>query len=321
MPKKIPKHIIKLCQRIDFLTECKFSEDDIKLFLIEIRAELYDEYFLREICDFVAHPERDKGICHRRVDSRYAKQKFMKEGSEKVKDSVANNPNKPWNFFSDQILSYIKVEEIDKKLFEIIIIEGIEEISEETFLQYYKMTKREVQNLVKSSYSKKNGKFILKPYIKDNKKEKIDDLLKFIRGTITGKPAFTQTEIEGELIRAINRIQNKYLFKKIGFNEHTLNEIILCILCILHNIIFELFDNTKGDSYLHFQKNEEFPEKSTLSLMAETSNFHFPIISTKLLLTDYIEKPEKIIEEGNLNDLVNAVRDLDGNLKLKEQSA
>lgn len=78
------KHVIKLYNRILSLNKLEFSEDDVKLFLIEIREELITQKFLREICDFVAHPKRSRGICHSRVDSRYAKMKFNKEGAKNI---------------------------------------------------------------------------------------------------------------------------------------------------------------------------------------------------------------------------------------------
>ena len=89
------KHIIKLYNRILSLNKLEFSEDDVKLFLIEIREELSTEKFLREICDFVAHPKRNRGICHSRVDSRYAKMKFNKEGAKNIEPLIRENPDKP----------------------------------------------------------------------------------------------------------------------------------------------------------------------------------------------------------------------------------
>jgi len=74
----------KIIQRISKIESGTFDEDDVKLLLIEIREKLKGETFLKEICHFVAHSDRDKGICHKKVDVRYAKFKFVDEHTKKV---------------------------------------------------------------------------------------------------------------------------------------------------------------------------------------------------------------------------------------------
>lgn len=317
------KHIKKLNSRISSLNQKDFTEDEIELLLINIREYLSKEKFLREICDFVAHPKRNRGICHKRVDSRYAKMKFIKEGYQKIdmNNLVKEHKDKPWSFFSDKVLDYIQVEKIDKQKFELIILEGIEEIDEELFLKYYKLTKEQVRNIVKKAYKKENGIYHLNPKLNKGLKNNIDDLLKFIRGTITGKPAFEQAEIESEFTQAINRIQVKHSFSKLTFDKGILGEIVLCILCILHNVVFDLFDGSQGISYLSIEKNRENPELSTLNLMAKTNNFSFPIISTELKVVDFVENSNDVLESGELNELTNIKRTEKGEIKLTKHSA
>ena len=72
--------------------------------------------------------------------------KFVDEGQKRLHDEgiFANNLDKPYSFFSDQILSYIQTPQIKKDLFEIIIKEGIEEIPEHLFLKYYGIKKDDI---------------------------------------------------------------------------------------------------------------------------------------------------------------------------------
>lgn len=211
------KQIQKLYNRIACLNKLEFSEDDVKLFLIEIREELSTEKFLREVCNFVADPKRSRGLCHSRVDSRYAKMKFAKEGAKIIEPLIRDNPDKPWNFFSDKMLSYIQFEEIPKNLFEIIILEGIEEIDEFLFMEYYNQDKASIKKIITSSYQKYKGTYKLTPSITSKKKEFIDDLLKFIRCTITGKPAFNLSEIMDEINKAVNTFFIKHSWDPIIF--------------------------------------------------------------------------------------------------------
>lgn len=106
--------------------------------------------------------------------------------------------------------------------------------------------------------------------------------MKFIRGTITGKPAFEQSEIIQEINKAVKEFCIRYSFVPIILSDEALDDLVLCILCILHNATFELFDGAKGLSFLSVEKNQQAEDQSTLSLYAQTENFSFPIISSDL---------------------------------------
>lgn len=279
--------------RIKKIENDSFNEDDIKLFLIEIRDFLNAEFFLREICDFIAHPKRNKGICHKRIDSRYGKLKFLKESSDKMhKDNFFNkHKDKPWNFFSDEMLSYIHTEKIDKQLFEIIIKEGIEEIDDYLFKEHYHIDKNKVKDIINTSYKKEKNDYVLNKNIQGDKKLFIDDLLKFIRGTITGKAAFCHKDIEEQLISSLIHISNKISYKIcIKSIKQNLDSVIVCILCVLQEAIFTLFDGSTANSFLSIDRNNN---EIIFSLSANASNFSFPIISTNIKVDSYLKEDEK----------------------------
>lgn len=298
-----------------------FEENDIRLLLIEIRDLLEKESFLREICNFVAHPDRDKGICHNTINSRHAKMKFLKDGMEKlIADGIpAKNPGKDWSFFSNIALGYMQTSKIEKKLFQIIIIEGIKEIPEEKFIEYYNMTKLEVDNLISKVYKIDKGYYVISDKINEKQYIFIDDLLKFIRGTITGKSAFTQEDIICDLSQGIARIINKENFdidsKKI---EIVVNEIIVCIISVLHDATFILFDNSIARSYMTITKNDRLNGGFlNIDLYADATNFHFPIITTTINIQEYIDTTNDELEKFVSREIpwINAVRN-NGKLKL-----
>ena len=278
-----------------------FDENDIRLLLIEIRELLDNESFLKEVCHFIAHPDRDKGICHSRINSRHAKMKFSKEGMENLKKNgvFENNKDKSWEFFSEKILSYINTNKIEKKLFEIIIKEGIEEIDDEMFLKFYKISKTEVKNFVLKFYKIEKGFYILKTEISEKEYKLLDDLLKFIRGTITGKSAFNQKDLETELLQGIERISNnEKLTINIEMIKESFESIVVCIISILHEANFILFDNSIAKSYLTLTKVNPTEKGETLylSLHANADNFSFPIISTKINSEKYINETYEELE-------------------------
>lgn len=90
------------------------------MLLIEIRDLLTNESFLREVANFIAHPDREIGLCHITLNSRYAKKmKFSKEGLQWLLHSgtFLKNSDKPYSFFSNQILDYIQAVKIKRDLF------------------------------------------------------------------------------------------------------------------------------------------------------------------------------------------------------------
>jgi hypothetical protein len=110
------KLIASLNRSLQKIAADQFDEYDIKMLLIDVREYLREETFLREVADFVAHPQRERGICHKAINARYAKMKMASEGTKKLIESniMTREPNKPDNFYSDKILNYISLPTISK---------------------------------------------------------------------------------------------------------------------------------------------------------------------------------------------------------------
>ncbi|RTY67118.1 hypothetical protein [Flavobacterium sp. LB2P53] len=313
----------KIKERILHIENGLFDEDDIKLLLIEIREKLKDETFLKEICHFVAHSERNSGICHKKVDVRYAKLKFIKDNQIQIltKDFIEENKHQPESFFSDAVLNnYFKTEKIDKKLFELIILSGIDDIENALFLKYYKLNKTQVKKLVSNSYKKDNGYYITKTTLNQHEFFFLDDLLKFIRGTITGKPAFTQKEIIDDFTKGLKKLSteldHKLDLKKI--QEHK-NDLIVCILSLLHDSTFTLFDGMIGSGFLSITTDVN----PRICLKSEAGNFILPLITTEIKAQNYIDSDIEEITKFGFRKLpwYNCIRNDKGELKLIKYKA
>jgi hypothetical protein len=299
------KAVLNLNQRLQAISENTFEEDDIKLLLIEIRDYLQNESILREVCDFIAHPKRNRGICHKRIDSRYAKQILAKKRTEElIKEGVfQKNPEKPWNFFSDQILDYIETSKVDRKLFETVILEGINEIDENSFQKYYRLNKDQVRSTISKFYVQNNNGYRLKEGFSKDEYFFIDDLLKFIRGTFTGKSAFDQKEVEDDLVNAIVRLAALHsLSIDIPKLRNGLPDIVVCILCIIHDTDFILFDEKRAKSYLSVHEAHE-SGRFNIGLVVNADNFIFQIISTSIDVLNYLPTMETNIEELSMKPL------------------
>jgi hypothetical protein len=74
IPDKIKTSIER---RLSAIQSSQFDQDTIKLFLIEIREHLFKNSALKEIANFVAHPERDRGEILETVNYAYNRSRVL----------------------------------------------------------------------------------------------------------------------------------------------------------------------------------------------------------------------------------------------------
>lgn len=314
---------INIVRRIKAIENSTFTEDDIKLLLIEIRERLKKNRFLTEICHFVAHSERDKGICHKKIDVRYAKLKFIEENTKAklTQEFISKNKDKPESFFTDTMLDFIKTEKIEKSLFELIIIGGIDDLENEMYSKYYKTNKKRVKSLIANAYELVNGHYLIKESIDRKEFLYIDDLLKFIRGTVTGKPAFYSHDIKNDFIRAIKKmaVELNHILNIKEFNKN-IDDVILTIITLLQDAEFKLFDGEIGRSFMVLHPNDNGSE---IYLMGKTGKFSMPLIGTNLKSKKYISKDNIGTEKNTLSEIpwTNVNRNENGKMELIKNKA
>ncbi|MCD8408522.1 hypothetical protein G1J88_11520 [Tenacibaculum dicentrarchi] len=313
---------INIIRRIKAIENSTFTEDDIKLLLIEIRERLKKNRFLTEICHFVAHSERDKGICHKKIDVRYAKLKFIEENTKAklTQDFIKENKDKPERF-TDIILDFIKTEKIEKSLFELIILRGIDDLENEMYSKYYKTNKKRVKSLIINSYELVKENYLIKESIDRKEFLYIDDLLKFICGTVTGKPAFYSHDIKNDFIRAIKKlsVELKHTLNIKEFNKN-IDDVILTIITLLQDAQFKLFDGEIGHSFMALHPNDNGSE---IYLIGKTGKFSMPLIGTNLKAKKYISKENFETEINNISEIpwTNIYRKENGKIELIKNKA
>lgn len=144
------------------IRESNFDEDTIRTLLICCREYLDKDGILKELAHFIAHPIRNRGIFHTKVNSRYTKFKLVEEQYNKMESdptimSSIDTEEKLSNFF----LSGISVDKIDATLFEILYLEGLYDFSEAHLIQYTKWNRSEAESILKTYYYKKGGYYYL----------------------------------------------------------------------------------------------------------------------------------------------------------------
>lgn len=309
----------KIIERIQSIENDEHDEDTIKLLLIEIREKLKKETILKEICHFVAHTDREKGICHKKVDVRYAKLKFVGDNTKALltEEFVQKNIDKPERFFTDTMLNYINTDKIEESIFKLIILSGIDDIRSDLFLKYYKLNCKQVKEFILKSYTLKNGYYEINTTLSIKQYILLDDILKFIRGTITGDPVFNQKEIATDFMNAIKKLckELKYDINIEKINTQ-LDSIIISILALIHDATFKLFDGSIGVGYLSVHPKHDY---QVICYMSNGGNCAMPLITTEINALDFIDvKSNDELEPYELKELPwnYCKRDQKGKLKL-----
>lgn len=302
-----------------------FQETDIKMLLIDIREYIREESLLREFADFIAHSSRDKGIFNKMLNTRYLKFKLIDEQRRKL-DIIKPKEIKTERQLSDFLLNAISIERVEKKIFEILFIDGLNDIGDKIFDDHYPISKKKVKKLIRDNYQLDTGK---KEYILKSRKDflKIEDALKFIRGTIEASPVFKQITFEKEIQNAIGRAINVLEFDSSYLSpvkKHS-KSILLCILCLLHDAKFEFHDKHIGTCFLSLypsskkSNNDSANKDDFIALISDDIKANMPIFVSNIKIGDHFS-----IDETEINNLrymeripwINAIRNEENKLIL-----
>lgn len=268
-------------KNLESILKKEFTETNIKELLMDIREFISNNTILRDMADFMAHPTRDKGICHTDIDLIHTKLKFtLPENAEKL--DIVNIPEKLYN----TLLKY-----------------GVEKINDEDFFKGVGIKKRKFQEILKKNYKLRNKKAILENRFMFNEMIKG---INYLIGNIEIKSVFSQKEFIDELKSAIEILQEE--FKIIGDYskaiEDNSNDIMICLISLLHDAKITLFNNEVGKLYISLIPNKDLIEKKTFNeiLVGLFARFEiekgshmdiaYGIIETKAKASDYIENFE-----------------------------
>jgi len=277
-----------------------FDEDDIKNLLLQWRAYFKNQSLIWEFACFISHPEeRDKGIFHKELDVRYAKIIYGR--------AVGGDFNKIFNPNS-----------IDQKLFNTLLLGGIDTIDIEYLYEKTKLNKSQAKEYVIRSYLKKGNLYLLKPQRNYKKLDKIiSSILSLINFTASINNEEILTQFEFAFNETIKTLNLEYDSKSII--ENNKNKILLCLMCLLHSHNFILYDNNRGECHLNIGKDRD--SNWVLYLYAKVFNISWPLMELKEDLQKHIELPKTIQfwETFNLMGF-NAIRNDKGELRIMNKN-
>lgn len=366
MSIKVKQAIENCLIKIDQKT---FDEDTIRTLLISSREYIKPESLIKELAHFIAHPSRNQGIFHKKINARYTKFKLVQEQFSKHDIETISKNIKNEDELSDFLLSGVNVNKIDAKLFKILYQDGLDDLPEEHLLKYTGFTKLAAQKLLKDSYTKienyyylnvlKTEKMItlLKQFPDDyeiqltikkstelisNIRNANDAIQKVIRGAIHFRSVFeTQDlidEIQTYFLEVLNQFQIDKKYLQIIIDN--IEDILLCILCLLHDSKFIFYDKNEArvslKTYLEdseiIQNNSNLTSKELLYeygvialyikfKTADNKSMSVPLFVSDLKLNTYVTSSDFFNSKINSSieeiTWINAKR-LDGEIRLTE---
>ncbi|WP_299568490.1 hypothetical protein [uncultured Pedobacter sp.] len=286
MSTKIRQSITKCLLKI---ANGSYDEETVRALLIIAREHIKPNGLIRELAHFIAHTDRDQGMFHKWVNNRYAKMKLVEDQLKNIAENLTDKNIATEDELSDFMLSGVDLHKIPTKLFNILYVDGLSEITEEHLQKYAGVTKVQFTKWMKEFYvSPKDDGF---QYLRTGKSRamikaaianrhllstadrakldidikeqqeninrietRIDTMQKVVRGVITYEPVFhTATfrhEIEEMLIMLINKFSISPSFLEEARREF--DGILLCVLALLHDSKFHYFDGAQSRNYLGF---------------------------------------------------------------------
>lgn len=296
MTRMNDKSKVSIRTHIAAILEDSYDEDTVKLLLIDIRDFATDLAHLREICHFVAHPERDQGSIHNRILSRFLRIRYMNETMERAMLEKDIHLPGPKEDFGDYVFRTIPLDHymvFEKKYFELIVVEGLNDFYDSFFQRTFRSSRTSVSKLVEANYRKVDGKYHLKP----THDSRIIRTIFILETSVEFQPLIFPDKILTDLKTALLRISSKLDLNESVIEQVFLHgeDIVLAMLSLLHDITFVSGETSIGRSFIS-------AENSLVGLYCEFlpsgKPFIFPLVQTASRIENYSDSGE--VRSGEL---------------------
>ncbi len=279
---------IKVKEKLSKIQSNKFEIDDVEILLINVREFARQNCFgqLLEFCDFVAHPDRNKGIIYEEFDIFYSKFKYM--------------PTKN----GDQLDYY----NIDKNVFRLLFIIGIDKLYEDDLIKSLAKNREQLKDYIINSLVQKSGRMY-----KAKNENAVNELREIQRKIVSlpNEQMLTDRTLFSEIKTCVSALSKEidFQYDEIFFNKCK-NNLILCLFEIIQRCKIELHDGQKGIGFITVDSNNpkyaKDPKIENLNLSfsvqvpVQQSFCMFDFIATSIFIGDVVSDPNSIIEWHNI---------------------
>lgn len=283
------------------ITDGTFTESEIEKLLIILRPISNKNSIVWELASFIAHQEqRTKGLFQERLDYSYLAIKNLSPingTQEKI------NPLK-----------------INKKVFEILILGGLKFESKSVIKKRTGKSYEECIKLLKEHYKLSDGFYAPKDF---NAISITLPIVSIPLSLFKVEDIFTEEKLKTDISFSIEKLceVNGIQFDKAKLKVQ-LDDMIVCIICILQQREFKLFDNllgTCGSVVLKSQNNNDYDFTIMGNIQLKRFNLSMPIFTFSGQMSKYMEYiPQNSSEwEAYNKNIFRTERCEDGNLKIK----
>lgn len=276
-----------------------FDEDTIRTLLIVSREHIKGDSLIRELAHFIAHNDRNQGMFHKKVNARYTKFKLFEKHSDQADFIKIAKNLKTEDDFSDYMLSGVSMPKINSKLFDILYSDGLDDVPEEHLKHFTGFTKADATELLQRHYIKKDGfhylttrrtEYLINEVKKlgnhtpekeaeledslhtvkklaDKIERGIDGVQKVIRGAIYYTAVFETDTFRNEIVTAITQVVTKFEIddKYLVQVSRKSDDILLCVMTLLHDSTFTFYDKEESRNYLGFYLDLNREDESQMS--------------------------------------------------------
>lgn len=278
------------------LSEGTFDETNIKDLLLIWRSHFPNNSMVWELACFVAHTEeRDRGVYHKELNVRYVQMVYGK-------------------VFGGPFNKTLQMQKMRFSLFKALFIDGVDLGDEEFIKKQSGLNKHKAKEEAKKNYKCKDGICTLKPS-KDY--TKLEGVLKGVLNCMSFKVGVDNqnilTEFKDGLQKTIENLNLDYEVNSLISGKE--EEILICIMCLLHSHDFLLYDKEIGSCELSLRA-DPMKKDLTFSLDAAVKIVRWSLMEIKPKRLDYFDIDESSTDYNITLKGFHALRDIEGNLKV-----
>lgn len=242
----------RIARALAKIRERAFGEDDIRLLLIELRDSLPARSLLQEVAHFVAHPEkRNRGLSLRDINLTAFKTRRVLLHKKDPIDLCVMDDSFFWNY----------------------LLYGLEQIPGRHWTKRQDIPKNVVIEFIKNRYVKRGRKWHLRAGCTEKDIVELSKIAALAFDIIYPEPLLPQDKVIGEIDSALRIIGRDYHGEIGHAPPRDRTEIMLCILCVMQHVRFDLDTGATG-RLLWFTM--ERPDEASVSLMASFEDGPFP---------------------------------------------
>ncbi|UOQ75091.1 hypothetical protein [Hymenobacter cellulosilyticus] len=221
-----PKQRASVLNNVKAIDQACFDEKHIKDLLIDLREFVGPKSIIRELGHFIAHYQRDSGKYHAELSLRVASKKFLSPKGQK------------------RVIDYdIDFTTLPKDLYDIIFNHGLNQVNKLAPHILQPFNKKIINTMLIDKYTKNKDYYVINDvrYV-----TAFREIAKKCLSLFVNKPVFSYKQMIHSMDNEIKQFYSEYMagVKYSSSIKKNANDVLLCIMSLLQDAHFNLFDGS-----------------------------------------------------------------------------